>query len=46
MQALKFSESGGLTFERKHEKPIAAADEALIRVIRAGVCSTVICSQA
>ncbi|EIE23546.1 GroES-like protein [Coccomyxa subellipsoidea C-169] len=40
MQALKFSESCGLLLEKHHEKPTAAADEASIRVIRAGVCST------
>jgi hypothetical protein len=45
MQALKFSESGGLVYDGNHEKPIAAADEALIKVFRAGVCSTVICLQ-
>ncbi len=41
MRALKFSEASGLVLEGQHAKPIATADEALIRVIRAGICSTV-----
>ncbi|CAL8472112.1 g11654 [Coccomyxa elongata] len=40
MRALKFSEASGLVLEGQHAKPIATADEALIRVIRAGICST------
>ncbi|BDA47454.1 probable 2-deoxy-scyllo-inosamine dehydrogenase [Coccomyxa sp. Obi] len=40
MHALRFSEASGLVLEGQHAKPIANADEALIRVIRAGICST------
>lgn len=40
MRALKFSEASGLVLHGQHAKPLATADEALIRVIRAGICST------
>ena len=41
MQALTFSEKEGLRLQSDYLKPDAAEGEALIKVIRAGICSTV-----
>lgn len=41
MQALTFSEKEGLRLQSDYPKPEAAEGEALIKVIRAGICSTV-----
>ncbi len=41
MLALKFSEEEGLRLESDHAKPDIGLGEALIKVLRAGICSTV-----
>ena len=41
MLALKFSEKEGLRLESDHAKPDIGHGEALIKVLRAGICSTV-----
>lgn len=41
MQALTFSEEEGLRLRSGHQKPDVAEGHALIKVIRAGICSTV-----
>ena len=41
MRALVFSEEGGLRLDADRPEPVPAEGEALIRVRRAGICSTV-----
>ena len=41
MLALTFSEKEGLRLKRNHAKPVPGHEEALVKVIRAGICSTV-----
>ena len=41
MRALTFSDKEGLRLKADHPKPDVAEGEALIKVIRAGICSTV-----
>jgi len=41
MLALKFSKEEGLRLESDHAKPDIGLGEALVKVLRAGICSTV-----
>lgn len=41
MKALVFSEEGGLKLDADRAQPVAGEGEALVQVLRAGVCSTV-----
>jgi len=40
MRALTFDPKEGVVLKRNYPKPIRKSGEALIRIIRAGICST------